>query len=61
VRAWRAHCGPSIVLVAPTDPPAASHPQVRTVFIAETQLPTRHGSFRLRGYKHSVRVRHTKP
>ncbi|KIZ05210.1 hypothetical protein MNEG_2749 [Monoraphidium neglectum] len=28
--------------------------KVRTVFIAETQLPTRHGSFRLRGYKHSI-------
>jgi hypothetical protein len=29
--------------------------QVRTVQIAETMLPTRHGNFRLRGYKHSVR------
>jgi hypothetical protein len=28
--------------------------QVRTVHIAETMLPTRHGNFRLRGYKHSV-------
>lgn len=27
---------------------------VRTKFIAETLLPTRHGIFRLRGYKHSV-------
>jgi hypothetical protein len=26
------------------------------VHIAETMLPTRHGNFRLRGYKHSVRV-----
>ena len=26
-----------------------------TCFIAETLLPTRHGNFRLRGYKHSVR------
>lgn len=25
-----------------------------TRFIAETLLPTRHGNFRLRGYKHSV-------
>lgn len=30
--------------------------QVRTVHIAETMLPTRHGNFRLRGYKHSVRL-----
>jgi hypothetical protein len=29
--------------------------QIRTVHIAETMLPTRHGNFRLRGYKHSVR------
>lgn len=28
---------------------------VKTRFIAETLLPTRHGKFRLRGYKHSVR------
>ncbi|KAI8466855.1 MAG: GTP cyclohydrolase II-domain-containing protein [Monoraphidium minutum] len=27
---------------------------VRTVYIAETLLPTRHGNFRLRGYKHSI-------
>ncbi|KIZ05211.1 GTP cyclohydrolase II [Monoraphidium neglectum] len=27
---------------------------VRTVQIAETMLPTRHGNFRLRGYKHST-------
>ncbi|KAI8467407.1 MAG: GTP cyclohydrolase II-domain-containing protein [Monoraphidium minutum] len=27
---------------------------VRTVHIAETMLPTRHGNFRLRGYKHSM-------
>ncbi|GBF97543.1 GTP cyclohydrolase [Raphidocelis subcapitata] len=27
---------------------------VRTVHIAETMLPTRHGNFRLRGYKHSI-------
>lgn len=27
---------------------------VKTRFIAETLLPTRHGRFRLRGYKHSV-------
>lgn len=30
--------------------------QVKTRFIAETLLPTKHGKFRLRGYKHSVRV-----
>jgi hypothetical protein len=34
-----------------TAPPRA---QVRTVYVAETMLPTRHGSFRLRGYKHSI-------
>lgn len=28
--------------------------KVKTVFIAETLLPTRQGKFRLRGYKHSV-------
>ncbi|KIZ07919.1 GTP cyclohydrolase II [Monoraphidium neglectum] len=28
--------------------------KVRTVHIAETMLPTRHGNFRLRGYKHST-------
>lgn len=28
---------------------------VKTRYIAETLLPTRHGNFRLRGYKHSVR------
>ena len=28
--------------------------KVRTVHIAETNLPTRHGNFRLRGYKHSI-------
>lgn len=27
---------------------------VKTRYIAETLLPTRHGAFRLRGYKHSV-------
>jgi hypothetical protein len=27
---------------------------VKTRYIAETLLPTRHGNFRLRGYKHSV-------
>lgn len=30
---------------------------VKTRYIAETLLPTRHGKFRLRGYKHSVRLR----
>jgi hypothetical protein len=30
--------------------------KVVTKFIAETLLPTRHGKFRLRGYKHSVRI-----
>ena len=29
-------------------------PKVVTRFIAETLLPTKHGKFRLRGYKHSV-------
>jgi hypothetical protein len=29
---------------------------VKTRYIAETLLPTRHGKFRLRGYKHSVRA-----
>ncbi|GBF98791.1 GTP cyclohydrolase II [Raphidocelis subcapitata] len=27
---------------------------VRTVYIAETMLPTKHGNFRLRGYKHTI-------
>lgn len=31
-----------------------SEENVRTVHIAETMLPTRHGNFRLRGYKHST-------
>jgi hypothetical protein len=39
---------------APACPPRAPAPQVRTVYIAETMLPTKHGKFRLRGYKHSV-------
>jgi len=30
-----------------------------TRFIAETLLPTKHGKFRLRGYKHSVRLKHS--
>lgn len=30
--------------------------RVKTRYIAETLLPTRHGKFRLRGYKHSVRL-----
>lgn len=30
---------------------------VKTRYIAETLLPTRHGAFRLRGYKHSVSSR----
>lgn len=30
------------------------HLHVKTRYIAETLLPTRHGKFRLRGYKHSV-------
>lgn len=29
-------------------------PSVRTEFVAETGLPTRHGLFRLRGYRHTV-------
>lgn len=33
--------------------------KVVTKFIAETLLPTRHGRFRLRGYKHSVRAQRT--
>jgi hypothetical protein len=28
--------------------------RVITKFIAETLLPTKHGNFRVRGYKHSV-------
>jgi hypothetical protein len=44
---------------APTYEPSASmasidESKVQTRFIAETLLPTRHGKFRLRGYKHSV-------
>lgn len=31
--------------------------RVKTRYIAETLLPTRHGKFRLRGYKHSVRLK----
>jgi hypothetical protein len=34
---------------------------VKTRFIAETLLPTRHGKFRLRGYKHSVRQEWPEP
>jgi hypothetical protein len=30
--------------------------RVVTKFVAETLLPTKYGKFRLRGYKHSVRV-----
>lgn len=30
--------------------------KIVTKFIAETLLPTRHGKFRVRGYKHSVRA-----
>lgn len=29
--------------------------ECRTEFVAETMLPTRHGIFRLRGYRHTVR------
>lgn len=38
--------------------PLAGAEVVKTRYIAETLLPTRHGKFRLRGYKHSV-SRHT--
>lgn len=34
--------------------PAEAH--IETRFIAETLLPTQTGKFRLRGYKHTVRV-----
>lgn len=37
------------------DASASGAGAVKTRFIAETLLPTRHGRFRLRGYKHSVR------
>eukprot|EP00667_Euglena_gracilis_P006453 EG_transcript_6507 len=32
----------------------ASSPVARTVFVAETQLPTSHGMFRVRSYRHTV-------
>jgi hypothetical protein len=38
----------------PVTPPVITEELVKTRFIAETLLPTRHGKFRLRGYKHSV-------
>jgi len=56
-------CPPSQIALLPAeifpdpDPfrsPSTNRMQVRTVHIAETMLPTRHGNFRLRGYKHSV-------
>jgi hypothetical protein len=43
-------CGPDGGLTAlPID-----EKRVITKFIAETLLPTKHGNFRVRGYKHSV-------
>ncbi|GLC37629.1 hypothetical protein PLESTB_001666300 [Pleodorina starrii] len=38
----------------PTAHASIDEEQVVTKFIAETLLPTRHGKFRLRGYKHSI-------
>ncbi|GIL68484.1 hypothetical protein Vafri_21753 [Volvox africanus] len=38
----------------PTANVSVDEDQVITKFIAETLLPTRHGKFRLRGYKHSI-------
>ncbi|PNH01452.1 Riboflavin biosynthesis protein RibBA, partial [Tetrabaena socialis] len=46
--------GPSSVLYAQTASSSVDEGQVVTKFIAETLLPTRHGKFRLRGYKHSI-------
>jgi hypothetical protein len=42
---------------APGQQRIAEDLSVKTRYIAETLLPTRHGKFRLRGYKHSVRLR----
>ena len=39
---------------SPTASFSVDEAKVVTKFIAETLLPTRHGKFRLRGYKHSV-------
>lgn len=61
----------SIELQAPTQPSINCHTlvddslavdidegKIITRFVAETLLPTKHGRFRLRGYKHSVRLVH---
>lgn len=51
----------TVVRAAPQEPtrPEFVHPdssKVLTKFVAETLLPTKYGKFRLRGYKHSVRL-----
>ena len=61
---WRCGCGRcQPAPKASTSPPPCQHqpppcqhhqPQVRTAYVAETNLPTRHGTFRLRGYRHSI-------
>ncbi|KAG2454132.1 hypothetical protein HYH02_001168 [Chlamydomonas schloesseri] len=45
---------PSDTPYVPTAHPSIDEDKVVTSFIAETLLPTRHGKFRLRGYKHST-------
>ncbi|EFJ51564.1 hypothetical protein VOLCADRAFT_116428, partial [Volvox carteri f. nagariensis] len=45
---------PKITPYVPTGNVSVDEDQVITTFIAETLLPTRHGKFRLRGYKHSI-------
>jgi hypothetical protein len=53
-------CTPSAslpVVVEPATQQRIEDLNVKTRYIAETLLPTRHGKFRLRGYKHSVSLR----
>lgn len=46
---------PAVPSSSPSSAPAIREGElVKTRYIAETLLPTRHGKFRLRGYKHSV-------
>eukprot|EP00798_Chlamydomonas_sp_ICE-L_P004530 gene4530-14696_t len=44
----------SAVVVDDSQVKKDQYARVITKFIAETLLPTRHGKFRLRGYKHSI-------
>lgn len=67
-RVIRSNCSSSSELQTSSNaslPAEAATPQrtedhtsdVKTRYIAETLLPTRHGKFRLRGYKHSVSMK----